>query len=153
MVCACFLDFYPDCKFYVLLVDRLPDGFDITHEKFELILVEDLGIPDFESVAFSYSILELNTNVKPTFLKRILGEGVDQVIYFDPDILICSALDPVYAALTASGALLTPHCTAPNESTPYAHVLLLRYAVFNLGFIAVSKTKETERFLDCWENH
>ncbi len=151
-LCASFLDFHPDCKFYVLLVDRLPDGFDITHEKFELILVEDLGIPDFESVAFSYSILELNTNVKPTFLKRILGEGVDQVIYFDPDILICSALDPVYAALTASGVVLTPHCTAPNEGSPYAEVLLLRDGVFNLGFIAVSKTKETERFLDWWEH-
>ena len=151
-LCNSFLEFHPDYKFYVLLVDRLPDGFDLSHEKFELVLVEDLGIPDFESVAFKYGVLELNTSVKPTFLKRILAEGVDQVIYFDPDILVCSALDPVYEALTTSGIVLTPHCTAPNEGAPYAEVLLLREGVFNLGFIAVSKTIETERFLDWWEH-
>jgi hypothetical protein len=151
-LCNSFLEFHPDYKFYVLLVDRLPDAFDLSHEKFELVLVEDLGIPDFESVAFKYGVLELNTSVKPTFLKRILAEGVDQVIYFDPDILVCSALDPVYEALTTSGIVLTPHCTAPNEGAPYAEVLLLREGVFNLGFIAVSKTIETERFLDWWEH-
>src|SRR5258708_12398750 len=74
-LCASFLDFHPDCKFYVLLVDRLPDGFDITHEKFELILVEHLGIPDFESLPFSYILLELNTNFTPTSPTTILAQA------------------------------------------------------------------------------
>jgi len=151
-LCDSFLDFHSDCKFYVLLVDRLPEGFDASRENFQLVLVEDLSIPNFESIAFKYSLLELNTNVKPTFLKRILGEGVDQVVYFDPDILIYSALDPVYAALSTSGIVITPHCTSPNEGNPYAEVLLLGDGVFNLGFIAVSKTAEAERFLAWWEH-
>ena len=151
-LCDSFLEFHPDCTFYVLLVDRLPEGLNVSHEKFELVLVEDLGIPEFESVAFRYGMLELNTNVKPTFLKRILSGGVDQLIYLDPDILVCSALDPVYTALTDNGIVVTPHCTSPNVGNPYLEVLLLRDGVFNLGFIAVSKNADTERFLDWWEH-
>ncbi len=150
-LCDSFLRFHPDYRFYVLLVDRLPDGFDVSHEKFELTLVEDLCIPNFESIAFKYGILELNTNVKPTFLKRILNQGVNQIIYFDPDILICSALDPVYEALATYSIVLTPHCTSPNEDGLYSETLLLGDGVFNLGFLALSRTAETERFLEWWE--
>jgi len=151
-LCESFLSFHPDHAFYVLLVDRIPEGVDLSHEKFKLVLVEDLGIPNFPSVAFKYGILELNTNVKPTFLKRILDEGADQVLYFDPDILIYSTLDPVYAVLRTSGIGLIPHCTSPNESGRYAESLLLIAGVFNLGFIGLSKSEETERFLKWWEH-
>jgi len=150
-LCDSFLKFHPSHKFYVLLVDRLPAGFQASNERFELVLVDDLEVPNFDSIAFKYGILELNTNVKPTFLKKILRDGVDQIIYFDPDILICSALDPVYEALASNSIVLTPHSTSPNEGAPYAETLLLIDGVFNLGFIAVSKAAETERFLDWWE--
>jgi hypothetical protein len=150
-LCDSFLSFHPDSKFYILLVDRPPKGHDFSHEEFELILVEDLAIPDFPSVAFKYGILELNTNVKPTFLKKLFRDGADQVIYFDPDILIYSALDPVYEALSNNAIVLTPHCTSPNQQNPHAESLLLVAGVFNLGFIALSRGTETERFLDWWE--
>lgn len=151
-LCESFLAFHPDDRFYVLLVDRPPEGFDVSRENFQLVLVEDLGIPDFNSVAFKYGIVELNTNVKPTFLKRLLSLGVDQLIYFDPDIFICSAVDTIYEALTSFGIILTPHCTSPNEEDPYAEIMLLVNGVFNLGFIAVSRTEEAERFLTWWEH-
>lgn len=150
-LCESFLGLHPDHVFYVLLVDRVPEGVDISREKFRLILVEDLGIPDFLSVAFKYGILELNTNVKPTFLRKILSEGVDEVLYFDPDILIYSPLDSIYSALRTSAILLIPHCTSPNEQGPYAESLLLLNGIFNLGFIGLSKSEETERFLEWWE--
>jgi hypothetical protein len=151
-LCDSFLAFHPGYKFYVLLVDRLPQDFDLSNEKFEVILVEDLGIPNFGSVAFKYDLLELNTNVKPTFLKTILGRGVDQLIYFDPDILIYSAVDLIFDTLVTSNIVLTPHCTSPNEGCPHLEVGLLGAGVFNLGFIAVSKTAEAERFLSWWEH-
>ncbi len=151
-LCESYLRFHPNDKFYVLLVDKLPADVDLSIERFETILVENLGIANFEAVAFKYGILELNTNVKPTFLKRIVSLGADQVIYFDPDILVCAALDPVCEALNSHSIVLTPHCTSPNEGSPHGEVLLLNAGVFNLGFIAVSKTTETERFLDWWEH-
>ena len=151
-LCESFLSFHPNDKFYVLLVDRIPSDVDLSHEKFETILVEDLGIPDFEAVAFKYGILELNTNVKPTLLKRLFSLGAQQIIYFDPDILVCAALDPIHDALDENAIVLTPHCTSPNEASPHAEVLLLGAGVFNLGFIALSKTMEAERFLSWWEH-
>src|SRR6266536_1239552 len=117
-LCDSFLQFHPEHKFYVLLVDRLPDGVDARKENFELLLVEELGIPNFLSVAFQYDILELNTNVKPTFLKTLLDRGVDQLIYFDPDILICGKVDPIFELLNSHGIVLTPHCMRPNENSP-----------------------------------
>jgi hypothetical protein len=150
-LCESFLRFHPDQKFYVLLVDRLPSGFDVSLEKFETILAENLNIPDFNAVAFKYDILELNTNVKPTFLKLLLEKGVQQLIYFDPDILICSALDPIHRALDSNAIVLTPHCTSPNEGVPYNEVLLLCNGEYNLGFIAISSSAEARRFLDWWE--
>ena len=151
-LCESFLNFHPNHKFYVLLVDRLPSGVDLSREKFETVLVEDLGIPDFESVAFKYGILELNTNVKPTFLKRIFSLGAEQVIYFDPDILVCSVLDPIFEALDQSAIVLTPHCTSPNENNSHGELLLLNAGVFNLGFIAVAKSAESQHFLSWWEH-
>jgi hypothetical protein len=150
-LCDSFLQFHPNERFYVLLADRPPESFDASREKFELLLVEDLAIPNFQSVAFKYDILELNTNVKPTFLKTLLARGVDQLLYFDPDILVCSAVDLLFDALNTSAIVVTPHCTLPNEELPNEEANLLYTGVFNLGFIAVSQTAEAERFLTWWE--
>jgi hypothetical protein len=150
-LCESFLQVHPGYKFYVLLVDRLPDNFDLAHEKFELVLVSDLGIPQFESVAFKYDILELNTNVKATFLKRLLAQGVEQLIYFDPDILLYSSVNPIFDALATSGIVLTAHATSPNDAAPESEVDLLMSGIFNLGFIAVSNSREADRFLSWWE--
>ncbi len=81
-------------KFYVCWLTVYLQASGPTHERFELVLVEELDIPNFDSIAFKYGILELNTNVKPTFLKKILAEGVDQMIYFDPEIFICARSTP-----------------------------------------------------------
>ncbi len=152
-LCDSFLEFHPSYKFYVLLVDRLPvGGFEVSNERFELVLVEDLPIPNFESVAFKYDVLELNTSVKPTFIKTLLARGVDELIYFDPDILICSAVDLIFEALSANGIVLTPHCISPNDEAPEEEAKLLQSGVFNLGFIALSRTEEVGRFLNWWES-
>jgi hypothetical protein len=151
-LCNSYLEFHPSHKFYVLLVDRLPARFEFSNERFELVLVEDLPIPSFESVAFKYDVLELNTSVKPTFLKTLLARGVDELIYFDPDILICSAVDFIFEASRTNGIVLTPHCTSPNDESPEEEADLLQSGVFNLGFIAVSRNEEVGRFLNWWEN-
>jgi hypothetical protein len=151
-LCESFLAFHPDDVFYVLLVDRPPGGFDASKERFSLVMVDDLEIPNFDSVAFKYGIVELNTNVKPTFLKKILASGVDHLVYFDPDILICSSVHPIYDLLSEFGIILTPHCTSPNVEDPYSEIMLLVNGVFNLGFVAVSRTNEAQQFLTWWEN-
>jgi hypothetical protein len=150
-LCESFLEFHPDCNFYVLLVDRIPANMDISKERYQLVLVEELGLSNFDVVAFKFGILELNTNVKPTFLKRLLAQGIDQLVYFDPDILVCSPIDLLYRSLENNSIVITPHCTSANEGDPYSEVLLLSNGVYNLGFVAVSRTVEAELFLSWWE--
>jgi hypothetical protein len=151
-LCNSFLHFHPDCKFYVLIVDRLPSNFDRATEHFELITVEELGIYNFLSVAFKYDILELNTNVKPTFLRLLLARNIDQVVYLDPDICVYHALDSVFGALDEHAIVLTPHTTSPAPDDGQSESILLSCGVFNLGFVAVSKCAETDIFLSWWES-
>lgn len=151
-LCESYIRLHPDHAFYVLLVDRLPVGMDISQEQFEMVLVEDLGIPDFDSVAFKYDLLKLNTNVKPTFLKSLLARCVDELIYFDPHILICSPFDAVFEALGAHSIVLTPHALSPNVDAPSGEAMLLFSGIFNLGFVAVSRSPEAVRFLTWWED-
>jgi hypothetical protein len=151
-LCESFLSFHPDCKFYVLIVDRLPADFERLSERFEIITAEELDIADFTSMAFKYDILELNTNVKPTFLKALLARDIDQVIYLDPDILVYRALDSAFGALIEHSIVLTPHVLSPIGDDGQSELILLSCGVFNLGFIGVKKCAETDRFLSWWEN-
>jgi hypothetical protein len=154
VLCDSFLRFHPDYKFYVLLVDRLPADIDVTRERFELIPVEGLGIPDFPSVAFKYDILELNTAVKPTFLKHILEtRGASGVIYLDPDIYVYSRFDRVLELLEDHPIVLTPHADCPiDDDLRPAERDFLQAGVFNLGFIAVANRADALAFLEWWEN-
>ena len=151
-LCDSYLRHHPSHTFYVLLVDRMPKDQNLAGEKFESVFVEDLGIPDFDSVAFKYDILELNTAVKPSFLKFLLAQGVDQLIYFDPDILICSPATAVFEALATQEIVITPHCLTPNEGSPADESILLYSGVFNLGFVAVTNSDEAHKFLSWWEH-
>jgi hypothetical protein len=152
VLCESFLNFHPDCKFYVLLVDRLPKDFDVSGEQFELVLAEDLGIPDFASVAFKFDILELNTNVKPTFLKSLIDQGIHQLIYFDPDICVYNDVGFIFNLLKTYPIVLTPHCTSPTpESDRNLEQAFLLLGIFNLGFLAISADAEAVKFLSWWE--
>ena len=66
-----FRGFHPDVPFFVLLVDRVDGYFQAENEKFHLVGLKELNIPDLESFCFKYTIVELNTAVKPYFLGRL----------------------------------------------------------------------------------
>ena len=150
-VCESFLATHPGRTFHVLLVDRMPAGYDASQEQFELLSVEDLEIPDFLSIAFKYDILELNTNVKPTFLRYLLKRGIEDLVYLDPDIFVYRELTPIFDALADSAIVLTPHMLSPSSHEVRQELILLSAGVFNLGFIAVKQCPETDRFLLWWE--
>ena len=150
-LCNSFLSFHPDYKFYVLLVDRCPPNVDLKDENFEVVLVEELGIPGFESIAFKYDVLELNTNVKASFLKSLLARGIDQLIYFDPDIRLFQDVRFVFDLLDEHSILLTPHCTSPaGDNGQELEHSFLSNGVFNLGFIGVNSSTESIQFLNWW---
>ena len=85
-----FLDHHPGGRFFVLLVDRIDGYVDAAAEPFELIEVEALeNIADIKALLFKYTVLEANTAVKPFFLEQLFAaEGLERLIYLDPDILV-----------------------------------------------------------------
>lgn len=153
-LCESFLAQHPESRFFVLVVDRRDDDREAADEPFETVWVEDLGIPDFRSIAFKFSILELNTSVKPSFLKWVLrNRGIERLIYLDPDVMVYSPLIEVDTILRTKDIVLTPHILSPIEDNKRpAETDFLRSGVFNLGFVGVSNRRGAFHLLDWWES-
>jgi len=144
----------PDADFRVLIVDRPTEEVKaaVARSGLRAVYAQDLGIPDFEHVAFKYELVELNTALKPTFLKSLFAEGFAKVAYLDPDIRVFSSLAPVFDPLDNANIVLTPHAMAPAmDGLRPSDIDFLRNGTFNLGFVALSNTAESIRILDWWE--
>src|SRR6201996_1186573 len=76
-VAASYLAQHPGDRFFVLLVSSLTDATPFSNEPFTAVTLPDLweksALDDLPALAMKYDILELNTNVKPTFMKHLLA--------------------------------------------------------------------------------
>ena len=102
-----------------------------------------------------YTAVEFSTAVKPWLLDWMFATAPDasQVVYLDPDIQVFSRMVELEEALVDSWAVLTPHLTEPNVE-PSAHPTeqaLLLAGMYNLGFIGLSRSETTNRFLTWWK--
>ena len=145
--------FHPDIPFFVLLVDRVDGYFQPERERFVLVGMNELDIPDMESFCFKYNILELNTAVKPYFLSHLSDKySVKKLIYFDPDILITEKVSHLFELLDTYSIILIPHITEPIEDNFRPSELdLLQAGTYNLGFIGLAATATTQRLLSWWQ--
>ena len=152
-LCHSFHKYHPNTPFFVLLVDRVEGYFQSEHEPFYTIGIEDLDIPDPHGFCFKYTILELNTAVKPYFLSYLFDKhGVQKLIYLDPDIQIFRSLSHIAELLENNSIILTPHLTVPIEDNYRLNELdILLAGVYNLGFIAISQSPTTRNFLEWWQ--
>lgn len=148
-----FREHHPQGRVWVLVVDRPHETIDYGAEDFDVLFADELGIPAFANFAFRYSILELNTAVKPYLIEALHRRyGVEELCYFDPDILVTAPLDPLFDRLRRSDVLLTPHITRPidDESTPGERDFLLS-GIYNLGFLGIAINERTLPFLAWWQ--
>ncbi|HKI06225.1 MAG TPA: glycosyltransferase [Thermoanaerobaculia bacterium] len=147
-----FLERHPEGKVHVLIVDRPLPGHRYEDEPFAVTFAHELGIPAFSHFAFRYSLLELNTAVKPYYLLHLRRtEGIDRLCYFDPDILVTGDLSGLYGRLDAADAVLTPHLTAPLEDLGLPSELdILLAGTYNLGFLGLAFNERTLAFVDWW---
>jgi glycosyltransferase involved in cell wall biosynthesis len=148
-----FLNHHPGGQVFALLVDHLDGYFDPAQEPFVMVSVEDLNIPHFKSLAFGYTVTELNTAVKPFFLEYLFQRfDLQQLCYFDPDILIYEPLADLTSKLEQFGIVLTPHLSGflNDENIPNELTILVSGA-YNLGFIGLARHPELETFLQWWQ--
>ncbi len=145
----------PGASFRVLVVDRPSKMIDCAIEEsgLEVTYATELGIPDIERIFYKYDILELNTALKPSFLKRMFANGFSHVIYLDPDIQLFAPLDPVLMAMETASITLIPHALKPVlDGNRPSDVDFLRSGTFNLGFIALRDSTQAQEMLDWWES-
>lgn len=145
-----FLENHPGAAFHILIVDTKDDSFKVD-EGVDITWVEDMDIPNFMSYAMRYDILELNTNVKPTFLLKLLNK-YKKVAYIDPDIKVFRPLDIIFDRLSESSIVLTPHIVSSiDDSMKPGEIDFLINGQFNLGFIALNDSVQAIKMLHWWQ--
>lgn len=144
---------HPDGKCTVLVIDD-PTGFiDPGEEPFELLRINEIGIPDPERMAAWYDVMELSTAVKPWLLRTLLERpDYDHIVYLDPDIRIFAPLEEIENRVAEHDVVLTPHFDKPlpRDGRKPAEEDILIAGTYNLGFIALRAGKVAEELLDWW---
>ncbi len=121
----------------------------------EVITVADIE-PRLPELAAKYSIVELNTCIKPRVMEYLFNERkAAKIIFLDPDIKVFASLAHLFDKLDSCTMLLTPHINTPvplDGKTPSENSFL-RFGLYNLGFLGLSNTPEAHRFLQWWKVH
>lgn len=144
---------YPDAPRYLILADRDDDDATLADAPFITIAAEALALPDFESFAFRYTIMEFNTAIKPYAFAHLRQRHADAgIVYFDPDVLV---IEPVIAVETAfaGGALavLTPHLLDPvDDGCQPGEREILASGTYNCGFVAIGAHADADRLIAWW---
>jgi GT2 family glycosyltransferase/glycosyltransferase involved in cell wall biosynthesis len=150
-----YLTHHPDGRFYLLIVDRLPEGVELD-PRIRLVDPADLPLDDLYDMCFKYDVVELATSVKPALLILLIEQlGEERVMYIDPDILIMRPMTEVFEALDHTDIVLTPHLNAPipdDGCAPREQDILISGA-YNLGFLALRRSPESARLLAWWREH
>lgn len=131
---------------------RLVDG--LADEAFdELLFATALGPGRDKAWLFRHDVVELSTAIKPAAALELLERpDCDLLLYFDPDIVVFSALDDLLERLQEASAVITPHQVLPETRPEHLFHELdsLRYGVFNLGFLGLRRCAESRRLLSWW---
>jgi glycosyltransferase involved in cell wall biosynthesis len=143
---------HPEWDRFVLVVGE-PPAADRGPEPFTTVALEALALPNPRQFCFRYTLLELNTGVKPWMFAHLFRQGYDRVIYLDPDIVLYTPLVELDALPSQTFLALTPHLTGsigagedhPSERT------IMQAGAYNLGFLSVSRRPPLESFLAWWQ--
>ena len=144
-----------DARFLIFLADDPLTSEEATLVEFEVIEAARLPLPTFDDMIVRYSVMELNTAIKPAcFLYLFESLGADSAVYLDPDIYVLAPLEHVEARLEGGADLvLTPHSTMPlDDGGDPDDLRLLRTGVYNLGFAAFQNTPAARAFLHWWRD-
>lgn len=144
---------HPEAERYCVIVDRDMAPAAALADEFEAIALPELGLPFGDDFYFQYTILELNTAVKPWALEHLLERGHSEVLYIDPDISLYRPLEEVMKHLSSGASIvLTPHMLAPYDDDRSPTEASIRMAgTYNLGFCAIAERLETRAFLRWWQ--
>jgi glycosyltransferase involved in cell wall biosynthesis len=146
---------HPELRFCLVLAEPAEPDLTSYEPAFdEVLTLDDMLRSDREPWIFQHSVVEICTAIKGYALNRLLArEGVEAVIYLDPDIVVFSRLEPVLEMLAQCDVVLTPHLCDPEAELQAIldnEVCALQHGIYNLGFLAVANRPEGRRFAAWW---
>ena len=132
--------------FVVLVIDGDAEDQEYLRDA-RVLLLNNLSLPEelsIESRSY-YDVVEFATALKPYLLQHLLlSSDYSTCTYLDPDILVYSSLSEICELTLEHEILLTPHRLTPsNINRNSGEIAFLKYGIFNLGFISVSKNALT----------
>jgi len=136
---------------YLIICDEKREGIKdfFPQNKVNILFIEDLNIDGFEEFKLRYSILELNTAIKP-FIFKFLLKNYKKVFYFDPDIVIENNLEKLVNCLDEHEAVVTPHLLTPYKDNHRPNLAdITNSGIYNLGFLGL-KRNDQNYFLEWW---
>lgn len=140
-----------DATFVLCLVEReVPQvARDFPHFD-EIILAKDAGWDEFDRFMFRHSIVEASTAVKPQFMRNLLVRFPqnDKFVYLDPDVLAYGDFEELERTLDTASVVVCPHLLRPGNID--MEISSLAHGTYNLGFVAVRRSDNAQRFLDWW---
>lgn len=148
---------HADYKIIIGLVDKIDNRFSTAQfAPYEVWEIANMGIPDFDAITSRYSVIELNCAMKAFVAQAIFARDYpDILLYLDADMWVHHSLAVVEDLLRQHPLLITPHFTQPlpdNMQKPLERDVL-RSGIYNAGFMAMTRSAVTDRFLHWWASH
>jgi hypothetical protein len=142
----------PQYKFVIGLIDKRTDQI-VYDPRFELLPVAEIE-PEIYELAMRYSIVELNTCVKPAYFNYFYKDrNVTEVYYLDPDLFIYNDISLLSQMLGSSDIILTPHILSPipfDGKFPMENDFT-NFGLYNLGFLATKRSETCFEILNWWK--
>lgn len=112
----------------------------IVHSEIQFNGLNDLSSDAALKIQQKYKGDKLRWALKPVYVKYLLEQGYDQVIYVDNDIFFYSSPDFLFEKLKTSDFLLTPHFYKANPKKDQNWLEAnFRVGLYNAGFFGATK--------------
>ncbi|TDB29243.1 hypothetical protein ATCM_17225 [Stenotrophomonas sp. ATCM1_4] len=141
----------PKAIFVLCLVEREVPKLASDFEHFDhVVLAKDAGWENFDSFMFRHSIVEASTAVKPRFMQYLMERFTEsgKFVYLDPDVLVYGEFVELEALLDKHSIVVAPHLLRPGNVD--MEISSLAHGSYNLGFLAVSRSANSEKFVGWW---
>lgn len=156
IVAKTFLNKHADYSFFIFLVDEFVSEIDYKSiPELKVVAIKDI-MTNIDELAKMYNIIELNTAVKPFVFTFLFKEyKSSHILYLDPDLMIFDRFSEIEEQLSHADCniIVTPHgCSPIDDGKIPSEIHITVYGIYNLGFIAVKHSPESQKFLDWWHD-
>lgn len=139
-----------DFDFYALAVDGLKEDKLEIRTGFKVICPQTISCGNFDAMKVYYSAFELCNALRPVFVKYLMGQGAEKVVYLDSDIFVTGSFQKIHESLSEKIFMFTPHILTPyplDKKFP-DDFTVLGYGIYNSGFFAFRSHKKSHEILD-----